>query len=73
MEGSVMLVLSRKVGESIFIDGCIKVTVLDVDRGKIRLGIEAPHEVRVLREELLRRLQEFAEPACPEPALAYAR
>ena len=54
MEGSIMLVLSRKVGESIVISETIRVTVLHSakNNGHIRLGIEAPPEVIVLREEL---------------------
>ena len=56
-----MLVLSRKVGEKVVIDGCITVTVLAVDGNKIRLGIDAPPEVRVDREEVHRQRMEFAE------------
>src|ERR1700720_1447426 len=52
MEGSIMLVLSRKVGESILISESIRVTVVQVNNGRIRLGIDAPAEVLVLREEL---------------------
>ncbi len=52
-EGSDMLVLSRKLGEKIQIGEDIWVTVVDIDRGKIRLGIEAPREVPVFRQELL--------------------
>lgn len=52
MEGSIMLVLSRKVGESILINESIRVTVVQSANGRIRLGIDAPPEVRVLREEL---------------------
>jgi carbon storage regulator len=53
MEGSIMLVLSRKVGESILISESIRVTVVQsTNNGRIRLGIEAPPEVIVLREEL---------------------
>ena len=52
MEGSIMLVLSRKVGETILISEAIRVTVVQVANGRIRLGIDAPPEVRVLREEL---------------------
>lgn len=47
-----MLVLSRKVGESILISESIRVTVLQTNNGRIRLGIDAPPEVIVLREEL---------------------
>jgi carbon storage regulator len=53
MEGPIMLVLSRKVGESILISESIRVTVVQAtNNGRIRLGIEAPAEVIVLREEL---------------------
>lgn len=57
-----MLVLSRKLGESIILDGSIKVTVVAVDRNKVRIGIEAPPEVPVHREEIFRAIQEFEEP-----------
>ncbi len=48
-----MLVLSRKLGEKIFIGDNICITVVDIDRGKIRLGIEAPRDVSIYRQELL--------------------
>jgi carbon storage regulator len=48
-----MLVLSRKLGEKIYINENICITVVDIDRGKIRLGIEAPREVPIFRKELL--------------------
>jgi carbon storage regulator len=47
-----MLVLSRKLNEKIVIGGGIVVTVLKIERNQIRLGIEAPADVRVLREEI---------------------
>jgi carbon storage regulator len=50
-----MLVLSRKQGESIVIDGGIKLTVLEVRGSVVRLGIEAPKQVTVLRSELEER------------------
>jgi carbon storage regulator len=52
-EGSAMLVLSRKLGEKIFINDNICITVVDIDRGKIRLGIEAPRDVPIFRQELI--------------------
>jgi carbon storage regulator len=52
MEGSIMLVLSRKVGESILISESIRVIVVQAANGRIRLEIDAPPEVIVLREEL---------------------
>lgn len=48
-----MLVLSRRLGEKIFIGENICITVVDIDRGKIRLGIEAPRETPIYRQELL--------------------
>ena len=48
-----MLVLSRKLGEKIHIGENICITIVDIDRGKIRLGIEAPRDVPIFRQELL--------------------
>jgi carbon storage regulator len=48
-----VLVLSRKLGEKILIGDSIVITVVDIDRGKIRLGIEAPRDVPIFRQELL--------------------
>lgn len=47
-----MLVLSRKLGEKIHIGDDITITIVDIERGKIRLGIDAPREIPVLRDEL---------------------
>ena len=47
-----MLVLSRKVGERIILGNEIKITVVRVTGGGVRLGIEAPDNVTVVREEL---------------------
>jgi carbon storage regulator len=47
-----MLVLSRKPGESIVIDDRIVVTVVQIGGGRVRLGIEAPREVPILRSEV---------------------
>ena len=57
-----MLVLSRKSGERIVIGGDITLTVIDVGRGKVRLGIEAPRDVPIYRQELLP-----AAPPAPRP------
>lgn len=48
-----MLVLSRKLNERIVIDGNIIVTVVKIDRKQVRIGIEAPGNIPVYREELL--------------------
>ena len=55
-----MLCLTRKKGQSIIIDGDIKVTILDINGAQIRLGIDAPLEVPVHREEIFNRIQEEA-------------
>ena len=47
-----MLVLSRKIGESIVIGGGVTVTVLAVNGQQVRLGIEAPRAVSIRRAEL---------------------
>lgn len=48
-----MLVLSRKHNEKIHIGDNIVITVVDIDRGKVRLGIEFPRDVAIYRHELL--------------------
>lgn len=48
-----MLVLSRKLGERIWIGDDVCITLVDIDRGKVRVGIEAPRAVPVYREEVL--------------------
>jgi carbon storage regulator len=60
-----MLVLTRQVGQEIVIGGNIRVVITSVQGNKVRIGVTAPPSVRVDREEVHRRLQEFAE---PEPA-----
>lgn len=60
-----MLILTRKKGESIAIGDNIQIQVLNVKGGQVRIGIEAPREVRVNREE---RLEE-QETGSPIPAV----
>ena len=47
-----MLVLNRKIGESIILGDNIEVTLLDIQDGKIKIGIEAPRDVSILRKEI---------------------
>ncbi|WP_321324411.1 carbon storage regulator CsrA [Thiomicrorhabdus sp.] len=54
-----MLVLTRKENESLVIGDDIKLTILSVKGGQVRVGIEAPSEVSIHREELLLKLQEI--------------
>jgi carbon storage regulator len=63
-----MLVLSRKLGEKICIHDNICITVIDIDRGKVRLGIDAPRDVPIFRQELLQ-----APPAAPAETVVAAK
>lgn len=49
-----MLVLRRKVGESIVLAGVINISVLAVEGERVKIGISAPPDVTIVREELLR-------------------
>ncbi len=53
-----MLVLTRKVGESITIDDNIKITVVQLKGKQVRLGIEAPRETKIHREEVYSSIQD---------------
>jgi carbon storage regulator len=57
-EDRAMLVLTRKLGENIRIGDTVKITVLEVRSGQVKLGIDAPPEVKVHREEIYARIQE---------------
>jgi carbon storage regulator len=48
-----MLVLTRRLGEKILVGDNIWITVVEIDRGKVRLGLEAPPHVSIFRQELL--------------------
>jgi carbon storage regulator len=51
-----MLILSRKAGDAIVIDGGIRIVVVQCDRGSVRIGIEAPAETTILRGELVEQV-----------------
>ena len=53
-----MLVLTRKKGEKIIIDDNIKLTVVEIEGNKVKLGIDAPKSIEVHREEVYRRIEE---------------
>ena len=53
-----MLVLSRKEDQSIVIGGEIVISVVDIGRGRVQLGVTAPPHMTVHREEIHRRIQE---------------
>lgn len=64
-----MLVLTRSVGERLIIgEGDIKLTILDVRGNQVRLGIDAPKNIAVHREEIYLRIQEESSPVTAEVA-----
>ncbi len=52
-----MLILTRKVGESIMIGDSVEVKVLGLRAGQIKIGIEAPKDLKVHREEIYERIR----------------
>ena len=60
-----MLVLRRKVGETIILDGVISVSVLAVEGERVKIGITAPLEVTIVREELLKGAPELPKQNAP--------
>jgi len=53
-----MLILTRRISESVIIGDDVKITVLGVKGNQVRLGIDAPRDVSVHREEIYMRIQE---------------
>lgn len=53
-----MLILNRKIGEDIIINNNIIIKVLDVVEGKVKIGIEAPKEIKILRQEVYEAVKE---------------
>jgi carbon storage regulator len=52
-----MLVLTRKMGESILIGDDIEITITSIDQNKVRVGIKSPPHVPIYREEVYRKIQ----------------
>lgn len=53
-----MLILTRCMDEAIFVGDDIQIRVLDIQGGKVRIGVEAPRSISVHREEVYNRIQE---------------
>jgi carbon storage regulator len=70
-----MLVLSRKANETIVIDGNIRITVVSLRGNQVRLGIEAPAQVKIFRQELCSSAPEVRhdQDAAPSPRLDPSR
>jgi len=68
-----MLVLSRRLGETLIIGDNIKVTVLGISGNQVRLGIAAPETVSVHREEVYHRIHGEPKPIDPTPVAETAQ
>jgi|TARA_B100002003_G_scaffold50435_1_gene45553 carbon storage regulator len=53
-----MLILTRRLGESIIIEDTIKVTVVDINNQQIKLGIDAPKHITINREEVAKKVKD---------------
>ena len=63
-----MLILSRKAGESLILDGGIEIKITEIYGDKVRIGIDAPPQVKVYRKELYATIQENQSAAMAAPA-----
>lgn len=62
-----MLILGRREGDSILIDGGIRIVVVSCDRGGVRIGIEAPSTVKILRGEIAQQVAQENQRAAGTP------
>ena len=67
-----MLILTRRVGETVMIGDNVTVTVLGVKGNQVRVGVNAPREIAVHREEIFERIKREKEAAAAESAPAEA-
>ena len=72
-EEQLMLILSRKVGESIIVGDDITVTVVGVNGNQVRIGVNAPRDVQVHREEIYDRIKSGEGATAPNSTLDTAQ
>lgn len=53
-----MLILTRKIDESIIINGNIEIKIVELEDGKVKIGIEAPRHIEIFRKELYEKIEE---------------
>ena len=62
-----MLILNRRPGEAILIDGGIRIVILSSDRQGVRIGIDAPSDINIQREELRARAEAEQQAVAAKP------
>lgn len=67
-----MLILTRKTGEGIAIGNDIQIRILEIKGGQVRVGIEAPHDVAVHREEIYLKILEENQRAALDTAIDFS-